>query len=65
VQVAGVKWLPATRLAQLLNELPAGAIVSVNAVGNLKIADEELRYIGYVDFLADGQTIIFNDKEHA
>ena len=51
----GIKWLPASRLVELLAQLPVDAKISVNAVGNLLAADGQTdQLLAYVDFGGDG-----------
>lgn len=49
------KWLPAGRLVELLETLPADSRVMVNCVGNLLVRTADgKKNLAYVDFLFDG-----------
>lgn len=51
----GTKWLPAARLRELLEELPADSRVIPNSVGNLVVYSENGEHMtAYIDFFDVG-----------
>jgi hypothetical protein len=53
---AGIKWLTAARLIELLTTMPADSRVMPNAVGNMVVLDATGEtMIAYVDFSGDGE----------
>lgn len=50
----GLKYLPAERVAELIRELPDGANLICNSVGNLSIMDKDMEYIGFIEFYKQG-----------
>ena len=67
------KFLPKSRLIELLEQLPDNTVLHANAVGNLtfhKMADGEIKdydentrlnMLGYIDFLQEGEVCEFDD----
>jgi hypothetical protein len=53
------RFLPATRLAELLAQLPPGSKVTPNRVGNLMVVDENDEYIGYIGFALGGELSMY------
>jgi len=51
----GDKYLEAGRLVELLTALDSSYRVSPNRVGNLAITDADDNYIGFIDFLLEGE----------
>lgn len=49
------KYLPAERLIELLQQVPAGSRVYPNAVKNLLFTTPEGDELGYIDFLLEGK----------
>jgi len=53
------KFLPKDNLLKVINQIPEGSFVTVNAVGNLAIVNRdknnELQFIGFIDFLGEGE----------
>ena len=54
----GAKYLFATRLIELLQTLPSDTRILVNAVGNLCIESNKGNYVGFIDFLHDGEVVL-------
>lgn len=46
-----MKTLRVDQLAPVLQQLPRGHSVGVNAVGNLAVLDAAGEYVGYIDFV--------------
>lgn len=57
----GLKFLPATRLIELLNTLPEGTLVAANLVGNLSLLDAE-KHLGFIDFIAHGEIELYDQE---
>ena len=56
-QGGNTKWLTVAQLRKVLSELPDNALVQPNAVGNLMVNADDGRYLGFIDFLFDGEFI--------
>ena len=51
------KYLTKERIIELLKDIPDGAILSPNAIGNTAVFNnaEKCKFIGYIDFLLEGE----------
>jgi hypothetical protein len=52
------KYIPVTKLRELLAKLPDDVMVGPNAIGNLAITNPRLEIMGYLDFLVDGEVVM-------
>lgn len=55
----GDKYLEVRRLIELLSTLDPGYRVHPNRVGNLAITDADDNYVGFVDFIVEGEIEIY------
>jgi len=57
--VEHIKYLPVKKLRELLSELSDDDLVFPNQVGNITILDKEFSCKGFIDFLLEGEVIIY------
>lgn len=59
MKIDGIKFLPVTKLRELLEAIPQDALVCVNRVGNLAVykrgTNDRMNMVGWIDFLLDGE----------
>jgi len=58
-----LKWLPVSRLIELLKMLPNDSRILLNDVGNLAIMNDNDEYIGFIDFLSYGEIEFLDSAE--
>lgn len=55
------KFLTPEQLSKVITQVPTDSHILVNSVGNLCVCDQNQEYIGYIDFLNDGEFIPNDD----